>query len=49
MIQSKDAATINTKKIFAIIFTGNEENILLSRLLKFAKFSRLVEILFQKY
>ena len=35
MIQSKDSATINTKKkIFTIIFTGSEENILLSRLLQ---------------
>ena len=35
MIQSKDVGTINTqKKIFTIIFTGSEENVLLQKLLK---------------
>ena len=35
LIQSKDVGTINTeKKIFTIIFTGSEENILLQKLLK---------------
>ena len=35
LIQSKEVETFNTKKkIFSIIFTGSEENILLSKLLK---------------
>jgi len=35
LIQSKDVGTINTKKkIFTVIFTGSEENILLQKLLK---------------
>ena len=35
LIQSKDVGSINTKKkIFTIIFTGSEENILLTKLLK---------------
>ena len=35
IIQSKDVGTINTqKKIFTIIFTGSEENVLLQKLLK---------------
>ena len=35
LIQSKDVGTINTKKkIFTVIFTGSEENILLTKLLK---------------
>ena len=35
LIQSKDVGTINTKKkIFTIIFTGSEENILLTKILK---------------
>ena len=35
LIQSKDVGTINTKKkIFTIVFTGSEENILLTKLLK---------------
>ena len=35
LIQSKDVGSINTKKkIFTVIFTGSEENILLTKLLK---------------
>ena len=35
LIQSKDVGTINTKKkIFTVIFTGSEENVLLQKLLK---------------
>ena len=35
LIQSKDVGTINTKKkIFTVIFTGSEENILMQKLLK---------------
>jgi V-type H+-transporting ATPase subunit a len=35
LIQSKDVGTINTKKkIFTVVFTGSEENILLTKLLK---------------
>jgi V-type H+-transporting ATPase subunit a len=35
LIQSKDVGSINTeKKIFTVIFTGSEENILLQKLLK---------------
>ena len=35
LIQSKDVGSINTKKkIFTIIFTGSEENILLTKILK---------------
>ena len=35
LIQSKDVGSINTKKkIFTVIFTGGEENILLTKLLK---------------
>jgi len=35
IIQSKDVGTINTqKKIFTIIFTGSEENVLMQKLLK---------------
>ena len=35
LIQSKDVGSVNTKKkIFTVIFTGSEENILLTKLLK---------------
>ena len=35
LIQSKDVGSINTKKkIFTVVFTGSEENILLTKLLK---------------
>ena len=35
LIQSKDVGTINTeKKIFTVVFTGSEENVLLQKLLK---------------
>ena len=48
LIQSKEVETFNTKKkIFSIIFTGSEENIFLSQLLKVCEIFKEVDILFQ--